>query len=93
MFEIHAGLDRNEFDDYFSGAKTGVGLVVTEGYQVVPKVPLSTLRQTWSRFSPPQSIAYVSLQFNEENSSVKITRSQADKPIEVHLLRSWVEDA
>jgi len=55
-----AGITRNEFDDYFKGAKAGVAIYITKVKKFSFPITLSSLRKIWPAFRPPQSYCYVS---------------------------------
>jgi predicted transcriptional regulator len=55
-----AGVTRNEFEDYFNGAKAGVAIHIKDVQELSFPITLSTLRKLWPNFRPPQSYRYVS---------------------------------
>lgn len=55
-----AGVTRNEFKNYFSGAKAAVAIYIREVKELPIPITLSALRQLWPNFIPPQSYRYVS---------------------------------
>jgi predicted transcriptional regulator len=55
-----AGITRNEFDNYFKGAKAGVAIYIRGVKEFSCPITLSTLRKIWPDFRPPQSYRYVS---------------------------------
>ncbi len=57
-----AGVTRNEFEDYFNGAKVGVAIYIKEVKELSFPIALSSLRKIWPNFRPPQSYRYVSEQ-------------------------------
>lgn len=57
-----AGVTRVEFDDYFSDAAKGVAIHIKNVQKLKYPIPLSTLRQLWPNFRPPQSYRYFSVE-------------------------------
>jgi predicted transcriptional regulator len=55
-----AGVTRNEFEDYFNGAKAGVAIHIKDVQELSFPITLSALRKLWPNFRPPQSYRYVS---------------------------------
>lgn len=55
-----AGITRNEFDDYFNGAKAAIAIHIKDVQELPLPINLSTLRKLWPNFIPPQSYRYVS---------------------------------
>lgn len=55
-----AGLTRNEFFKYFSGASLGFGIRLRKVWSLPKPVALISLRRNWHRFRPPQSYQYLS---------------------------------
>lgn len=54
------GVTRPEFEDYFNGAKVGVAIQIRDVQELPRPITLSTLRNLWPDFSPPQSYRYFS---------------------------------
>jgi predicted transcriptional regulator len=55
-----AGVTRNEFKDYFNGAKAGVAIHIKDVQELSFPIRLSVLRKLLPNFRPPQSYRYVS---------------------------------
>jgi len=55
-----AGVTRNEFEEYFNGAKAGVAIYIRNVQELSFPITLSTLRELWPNFMPPQSYRYIS---------------------------------
>ncbi len=56
----NAGVTREQFDSYYSGAANAYGIVVGQVRQLPEPVMLYRLRQIVSGFRPPQSYRYLS---------------------------------
>lgn len=54
-----AGLSREDFIDYFSGAARGFGIYISDPVRFVRPLQLVELRQAHPGFHPPQSHRYV----------------------------------
>lgn len=54
-----AGVSRGEFNAYFSGLETGVGIHIQRVRRFESPVSLITLRNLWPGFHPPQSFRYL----------------------------------
>ena len=57
--EHRAGVDKPEFDSYFSGAETAVAIGVRDPVALGEPVALDTLRELWEPFTAPQSYRYL----------------------------------
>src|SRR5215207_9382671 len=55
-----AGITREQFDSYYSGAANAYGIVVGQVRQLPEPVMLYRLRKLFSGFHPPQSYRYLS---------------------------------
>lgn len=55
----HAGLTRDEFDQYYAGAPTGYAIIFSEVARLASPVNLGTLRSLWEGFQPPQTYSYL----------------------------------
>jgi predicted transcriptional regulator len=55
-----AGVTRAEFNEYFDGAKKGVAIHIKDVQVLSFPIALSSLRQLWPNFKPPQSYRYFS---------------------------------
>lgn len=55
-----AGIDRQQFDEYFAGTETAVAITVKSPSRFRPPLPLAELRLNWVGFQPPQSFRYIS---------------------------------
>lgn len=53
------GLERDEFDRYFSGSPAAVAISLDEVQRLADPVPLSDLRRDRDWFRPPQSFRYL----------------------------------
>lgn len=54
-----ACVSRDQFDDYFAGARMGVGIFISNAVRLARPVPLWRLRQLWPGFHPPQAHRYL----------------------------------
>lgn len=54
-----AGVSRSEFDAYFVGLRSGVGIWITDVVEFCEPVPLADLRAIWRGFHPPQGFRYL----------------------------------
>jgi predicted transcriptional regulator len=54
-----AGINRKQFDDYYTGATKAYGIFVQEVRQLPKPVWLGSLRGIFDSFHPPQSYRYV----------------------------------
>lgn len=54
-----AGICRKEYDDYFIGASTAIGIRLGAVQRLVLPIPLRELRERWPWLRPPQSYRYV----------------------------------
>lgn len=55
----NASVTKSEFDDYFHGMDTGVGIWVGKKILFPSPIPLSMLRELWPGFHPPQGFRYL----------------------------------
>jgi len=55
-----AGVDRDAFADYFSGAKKGYAILIARAVKLHQTFPLETLRERVPGFHPPQGYMYLS---------------------------------
>lgn len=58
MVKKKAGVTRQEFDIYYEGVSTGVGIFFKEVWQLPEPISLHTLKQQAPLFQPPQSFRY-----------------------------------
>ncbi len=58
-----AGVSRDEYDRYFKGAEMASALWLRDVTALEPSVPLSTVRERWPWFRPPQSYCFVRATF------------------------------
>lgn len=56
---LSSGLRRNEYDEYFLGAKQAVGIFLSEPIRSGSPISLSELREAWPGFHPPQEFRYL----------------------------------
>ena len=54
-----SGVTRTEFDTYFDGVATGVGILVAKATRFQTPISLKTLREVWPGFHPPQGFRYL----------------------------------
>lgn len=59
VVERRAGVNRREYDDYYSGASTGVAIFVEHVTELEEPVPLADLQHRIPGFQAPQSFRYV----------------------------------
>ena len=55
----HAGVTREAFDEYYTGAKSAVGIWIKDVKALPKPIPLVDLRLVWDGFHPPQSFRYI----------------------------------
>lgn len=55
-----AGVTHQEFSEYYSGSEIGYGIFIKDVIELTRPIPLSTLRDCWEDFQPPQSYRYLS---------------------------------
>lgn len=55
----HAGVTRQQFDDYYAGALKGYGIFLRDTRTLPNPIELSLLRELWSDFHPPQCYRYL----------------------------------
>lgn len=55
----HAGVSRQEYDEYFEGASKAFGIQLTSPVLFRRTVSLATLRKTFAKFHPPQTFHYL----------------------------------
>jgi len=60
--ESKAGVTREQFDDYYKGAKTGYGIFLKRKWAFDKPIKLENLRRWKSKFRPPQSYHYVAVE-------------------------------
>lgn len=54
-----SGLTKTQFMDYYSGTSLGFGICIEKAWRLEKPVSLAVLKQTWSKFSPPQGFRYL----------------------------------
>jgi predicted transcriptional regulator len=55
-----AGVDRQEYDAYFGGARTAVGIRICCPRRLNRPVSLEAIKEVWPGFHPPQGYIYLS---------------------------------
>ncbi len=70
----HAGVSREEFDDYFSGATTASGIRLCAVRRLARPICLRELRERWPWLKPPQSYRYVDACLDLDRESIKFLR-------------------
>ena len=58
-----AGVTREEFDAYYSGFPSGVGIFFSDVIMFDSPISLTDVRQQWPGFQPPQGYLYVTSGF------------------------------
>ena len=61
MWELHSqalGIDQRRFFEYYSGARSAVGIVLENTRRFKVKITLDNLKQQLPNFSPPQTFKY-----------------------------------
>ena len=56
--ENKSAISRDEYDSYFEGASTGVGIFVRDVWKLPSPISLENLKQEPYLFTPPQSFRY-----------------------------------
>ena len=54
-----AGISKEEFDVYYSGATTGVGIFLGRALNIETPINLVDIKKQWEGFHPPQSYRYL----------------------------------
>jgi predicted transcriptional regulator len=65
-----AGVSHKEYDDYFSGAATAIGIRLGAVQPLVQPIPLQELRERWPWLRPPQSYRYVDARLHPNGDGV-----------------------
>lgn len=58
MVSAQAGITREEFDQYYNGASSGVAIFFTEVWKLSKPIELHDLKEQEMGFQPPQSFRY-----------------------------------
>jgi predicted transcriptional regulator len=66
-----AGVSRGEYDDYFSGAATAIGIRLCAVRRLARPILLRELRKRWPWLRPPQSYRYVDARLDPDGSAVR----------------------
>ena len=74
--EHRAGVEKPEFDTYFSGAATAVAIGVKNPIVLDDPIALDTLRELWEPFTAPQSYRYL----NDQMVSALASYRDTDRP-------------
>ena len=74
--EHQAGVEKQEFDSYFSGAETAVAIKVRDPVSLGEPVALDTLRELWEPFTAPQSYRYL----DDHMVSALVSHQDAGRP-------------
>ena len=69
--EKDAGVSRAEYDEYFSGATTAIGIRLCAVQRLAAPIPLQELRERWPWLRPPQSYRYVDARLEPERKALK----------------------
>jgi predicted transcriptional regulator len=70
----HAGVTREQFDDYFNGAKTASGIRLHAVRRLARPICLREIRERWPWLRPPQSYRYVYACLDPDRDAVKSLR-------------------
>lgn len=57
--EKKAGVSRSQYEDYYTGASTAVGIFVSRTQKLSQPMNLDYIRTRWTDFRPPQSYRYL----------------------------------
>lgn len=57
--QYEAGLDREQFDNYYNGASIGIGIYLQKIRRFSQPLDLSQIRKLWKNFYPPQCYRYL----------------------------------
>lgn len=66
-----AGVSRAEYDEYFSGADTAIGIRLGAVRRLAQPISLRDLRKRWPWLKPPQSYRYVDARLGPDGATVK----------------------
>jgi predicted transcriptional regulator len=61
--KYEAGVSRREYENYFDGATTAIGIRLCAVQRLTRPIPLHELRERWPWLRPPQSYRYVHARF------------------------------
>jgi predicted transcriptional regulator len=53
------GIDKKRFFDYYRGHNKAIGIVLSDVCKLKFSIPLSEIKNTYPRFSPPQTYKYI----------------------------------
>jgi len=70
----HASVSQAQFDDYFSGATTAIGIRLRAVRRLARPIHLQELRERWPWLKPPQSFRYVDALLDADREAVKFLR-------------------
>jgi len=59
LVQNKAGITRQEFDAYFQGVSSGIGIFFTETWKLIHPIKLQELQQEMAGFLPPQGFRYI----------------------------------
>jgi predicted transcriptional regulator len=65
-----AGVSRQEYDEYFSGASMAIGIRLGSVQRLSRPIPLRELRERWPWLRPPQSYRYVDARLDPDGGRV-----------------------
>ena len=66
----HAGITKNEFDNYFNKSEKATALFFNGYEKLVKPIVLEDVRKKWPDFQPPQN--YIYLQADKSKKSIKL---------------------
>ncbi len=55
----YAGINRNEFNLYYTGANVGYGIFLKKAWRLAEPLHLESLKKEWPNFHPPQIYRYL----------------------------------
>lgn len=85
-----AGMTRKQFDEYFQGAKTGYGIFVKRKWVLPKSLKLESLRKRRSKFRPPQSYHYLTVDDVNGIGFAHLFRNGKPKPEPISRRREFV---
>ncbi len=65
-----AGVTQEQFDRYYEGAESGCAIFIDHVWRYREPIPLSTLRNQLTNFTPPQSFRYICRSYADSLSTI-----------------------
>lgn len=85
-----AGVSRQEYDSYFSGASTAIGIRLEDVQWFVRPISLREIRERWPWLRPPQSYRYVNALLESNGRDVASLAPRHASRVEFGRSRSLV---